>query len=94
MAIVYKVKDGDSEVDRMVKIGEFSVDMLHDKLEVYKCKFLGEFQPAFNKESASDYYSRIVIEVTNDDLIAQKLPKVGFYLVEKLRAKDASFLMG
>jgi len=91
MAIIWRVKDGPrgNTTDQGTKI---SLDDVTKKLENYTCQYLSEQPPEFNTEKASEYYQRVVVEVTSDDTLNDKFTKVGFYVVANLDSSQSAFL--
>ena len=91
MATLYRVKDG-PRGDRTDQGVETSTTRLAKKLSGYDCRFLGDEPPEFNIGKSSDYFARIVVEVSADDELNAKFSRPGFYVVTDLHSSRAGFL--
>ena len=92
MATVFLVKDGPrgntTNEGKSKTMGE-----LTSLLANYNCQFLSDEPPEFNTAQPGDYYRHVVVNITSEDKLNQKFPRVGFYVVANLDASQSKFLI-
>ena len=92
MATIYLVK-GEPRSASTSGGTESSLKAVTQRLEKYKCYYIGLAPRPLNERERSERYQRVVIEVVASDGTNSKFPKVGFYFVENLDAGAADFLL-
>jgi hypothetical protein len=91
MATTYFVKDG--SLPARTDVGtELSLSEVAERLERYRCWYIGPAPRPLNAQDPGERYQRVVVEVDAGDGVNAKFPKVGFYLAIDLDPSGAQFL--
>jgi len=87
MAKIYFVKDGPRPNN--AGLGqEIQLRNLYNHMPNLNLHFLGSEPPSFNKDSASRYPLRVVVEVSASETDNNKFNQNGFYLIKGVRPNE------
>jgi len=89
MAKIYFVKDGPRPNN--AGLGqEIQLRKLYNHMPNLNLHFLGPEPPSFNKDSASRYPLRVVVEVSASETDNNKFNQNGFYLIKDVRPNEVN----